>query len=76
VDQPTHPEPGEIFRRCAELLAPSVETWQKLVREHVPSESGHCAAPKCGRPGYGTPDYVKHPCGARALADAAKRLHR
>ena len=74
--EPAHPDSGAIFRAFAALLATDPPTWQKLIAEHVPTASGHCAAPLCGRPGYGTSDYVRHPCGARAVADAARLLHR
>ncbi|MCO1655537.1 hypothetical protein [Pseudonocardia humida] len=74
--EPSRPDSGAIFRAFAALLSGDPPTWRRLIQEHVPTESGHCAAPLCGRPGYGTPDYVPHPCGARAVADAARELHR
>jgi hypothetical protein len=76
MSEPTDPDAGAIFRASAEQLAAFTTTWQTLIDVHVRSESGHCAAPECGRPGYGTHDYLTHPCGARALAEAARAHHR
>jgi hypothetical protein len=65
-----------IFRGVAEQLASMIVTWETILREHHRTPTGHCAARTCGRPGYGTPDWQVHPCGARALAEHARALHR
>jgi hypothetical protein len=65
-----------IFYGVAQQLAPMTTTWETILSEHTSTESGHCAARTCGRPGYGTPDWQVHPCGARALAECARYLHR
>ncbi len=53
-----------------------VAAWQRLLDERGRSPSGHCSAGSCGRPGYGSRDYEVFPCGARALAEHARALHR
>jgi hypothetical protein len=65
-----------IFHAAAVQLAAMPDTWRALLAEHRRGPSGHCAAPSCGRPGYGTPDWQPHPCGARAVAERARALHR
>jgi hypothetical protein len=65
-----------IFYDVAEQLALMTTTWETILTEHTRTATGHCAARTCGRPGYGTPDWQVHPCGARALAECARVLHR
>ncbi|HZG91711.1 MAG TPA: hypothetical protein VEZ42_15970 [Pseudonocardia sp.] len=77
MPEPTQPPDGaSVFRGVAVQLAPMTDTWQRILREHRRTPSGHCAAPSCGRPGYGSQDYEVFPCGARALAEHARALHR
>jgi hypothetical protein len=70
------PDAGALFRAFAEQLAPLTTTWQNLIQVHTRSGSGHCAAPECARPGYGSHDFLPYPCGPRAVAEVARTHHR
>ncbi len=64
-----------IFRQAARELAPMVATWRTIMHVHSKGPDGYCTAPTCGRPGYGTANWQRHPCAARALAGLARVLH-
>jgi hypothetical protein len=69
------PDSISAFHLVAEQLAPLVITWRTLMDEHTPTPDGYCAARSCGRPGYGTADYLRWPCGARGVAELARSIH-
>jgi hypothetical protein len=74
VGDPTLPDPGTGARYLSFVLelATRPDVWSRMQAAHVPTAEGFCAAPGCGRGGYGTP-HLRWPCPTRLLADWAAR---
>jgi len=56
-------------QRMAVELAPMVELWQRLLRQHLPNAAGRCCA--CTKGGTGLPT-TPWPCGIYRVADLAR----
>jgi hypothetical protein len=57
---------------AAAELAPMIEMWRQLLKDHVPNSRGRCQA--CTQGGTGIPT-ARWPCGPRRIAEAAARCH-
>ena len=66
------PPRGADLRMLAAELAPMVEVWKRLLKQHVPDRAGRCLT--CTKGGTGLPSRA-WPCSLHGVAELARRCH-